>query len=205
MLSDAKHLWMRSFVGKGSQRFLDFARNDGTSWRFTETPYNVPMPESKPLVAVIMGSKSDWDTMRNAVETLDELGVLNEARVLSAHRTPDATAEFARDAADRGLRVIIAGAGGAAHLAGVIAAHTWLPVLGVPIQSKLQGLDSLLSTAQMPGGIPVGTLAIGEAGAKNAALLAAAILATSDDTIRQKLEAFRRKQSEAVLAAKLPT
>ena len=157
------------------------------------------MPESKPLVAVIMGSKSDWDTMRNAVETLDELGVPNEARVLSAHRTPDATAEFARGAVDRGLRVIIAGAGGAAHLAGVIAAHTWLPV-----QSKLQGLDSLLSTAQMPGGIPVGTLAIGEAGAKNAALLAAAILATSDDTLRQKLEAFRRKQSEAVLAAKLP-
>jgi 5-(carboxyamino)imidazole ribonucleotide mutase len=104
-----------------------------------------------------------------------------------------------------GLRVIIAGAGGAAHLAGVIAAHTWLPVLGVPIQSKLQGLDSLLSTAQMPGGIPVGTLAIGEAGAKNAALLAAAILAMSDDTLRQKLEAFRRKQSETVLAAKLPT
>ena len=166
--------------------------------------YNLPMPESKPLVAVIMGSKSDWDTMRNAVETLDGLCVTNEARVLSAHRTPDATAEFARGAADRGVRVIIAGAGGAAHLAGVIAAHTWLPVLGVPIQSKLQGLDSLLSTAQMPGGIPVGTLAIGEAGAKNAALLAAAILATSDDTIRQKLQAFRRKQSETVLAVKLP-
>ena len=187
-----------------SQRFLDFSRNDRTSWPFTENLYNLPMPESKPLVAIIMGSKSDWDTMRNAVETLDELGVPNEAHVLSAHRTPDATAEFARGAADRGLRVIIAGAGGAAHLAGVIAAHTWLPVLGVPIQSKLQGLDSLLSTAQMPGGIPVGTLAIGEAGAKNAALLAAAILATSDDTLRQKLEAFRRKQSEAVLAAKLP-
>ena len=174
------------------------------SWPFTENLYYLPMPESKPLVAVIMGSKSDWDTMRNAVETLDQLGVANEARVLSAHRTPDATAEFARGAADRGLRVIIAGAGGAAHLAGVIAAHTWLPVLGVPIQSKLQGLDSLLSTAQMPGGIPVGTLAIGEAGAKNAALLAAAILATSDDTLRQNIEAFRRKQSEAVLAAKLP-
>src|SRR5262245_49287868 len=173
------------------------------TWRLTETPYNSPMSESKFLVAVIMGSKSDWDTMRNAVETLDELGVPNEARVLSAHRTPDATAEFARSAADRGLRVIIAGAGGAAHLAGVIAAHTWLPVLGVPIQSKLQGLDSLLSTAQMPGGIPVGTLAIGEAGAKNAALLAAAILATSNDMIREKLEGFRRKQSEAVLAAKL--
>jgi 5-(carboxyamino)imidazole ribonucleotide mutase len=161
------------------------------------------MPELKPLVAVIMGSKSDWETMRHAVETLDELGVPNEARVLSAHRTPDATSEFARDAAARGLRVIIAGAGGAAHLAGVIAAYTWLPVLGVPIQSKLQGLDSLLSTAQMPGGIPVGTLAIGEAGAKNAALLAAAILATSDEAIRKKLEAFREKQSEAVLSAKL--
>ena len=162
------------------------------------------MPESKPVVAIIMGSKSDWETMRHAVETLDDLGVPNEARVLSAHRTPDATAEFARKAADRGFRVIIAGAGGAAHLAGVIAAYTWLPVLGVPIQSKLQGLDSLLSTAQMPGGIPVGTLAIGDAGAKNAALLAAAILATSDKTIRQKLEAFRKTQSEAVLSAKLP-
>src|SRR4026208_996612 len=125
------------------------------SWPFTENLYNVPMPESKPLVAVIMGSKSDWDTMKNAVETLDELGVPNEARVLSAHRTPDAWTECARGAADRGLRVIIAGAGGAAHLAGVIAAHTWLPVLGVPIQSAaLHGLDSLLSTAQMPGGIP---------------------------------------------------
>src|SRR5881397_3643541 len=162
------------------------------------------MPQPKSLVAVLMGSKSDWETMHHAVETLNELGIPNEAHVLSAHRTPDATADFARTAADRGLRVIIAGAGGAAHLAGVIAAHTWLPVLGVPIQSKLQGLDSLLSTAQMPGGIPVGTLAIGEAGAKNAALLAAAILATSDETIREKLEAFRKKQSEAVLAAKLP-
>jgi 5-(carboxyamino)imidazole ribonucleotide mutase len=161
------------------------------------------MPESKPLVAVIMGSKSDWETMRRAVETLDELAVPNEARVLSAHRTPDATTEFARGAATRGVRVIIAGAGGAAHLAGVIAAHTWLPVLGVPIQSKLQGLDSLLSTVQMPGGIPVGTLAIGEAGAKNAALLAAAMLATSDEGIRQRLETFRKKQSESVLATKL--
>src|SRR3954464_6169728 len=158
---------------------------------------------SPPLVAVVMGSTSDWETMRHAVELLDDFGVPNEHKIVSAHRTPDATAEFARGAADRGLRVIIAGAGGAAHLAGGIAAHTWLPVLGVPIQSKLQGLDSLLSTAQMPGGIPVGTLAIGEAGAKNAALLAVAILATSDDALRQELEAFRRKQSEAVLAARL--
>jgi len=162
------------------------------------------MPQPKSLVAVVMGSKSDWETMRHAVEMLDELGLPNESRVLSAHRTPDATAEFARNAADCGLRVIIAGAGGAAHLAGVIAAHTVLPVLGVPIQSKLQGLDSLLSTAQMPGGIPVGTLAIGDAGAKNAALLAAAIIATADKKLRQKLEAYRKKQSDSVLSAKLP-
>src|SRR5438477_4088724 len=148
------------------------------------------MPKTPPLVAIIMGSSSDWETMSACVKTLDQLGVANEAHVLSAHRTPDATADFARKAADRGIRVIIAAAGGAAHLAGVIAAYTWLPVLGVPIQSHLQGLDSLLSMAQMPGGIPVGTLAIGEAGAKNAALLAAAILATSDEAIRKKLEAF---------------
>lgn len=141
--------------------------------------------------------------MSKCVKTLDELGVPNEAHVLSAHRTPDATADFARKAAGRGVRVIIAAAGGAAHLAGVIAAHTWLPVLGVPMKSALNGLDSLLSTAQMPGGIPVGTLAIGEAGAKNAALLAAAILATSDEKIRAELELFRRKQTESVLAAKL--
>jgi len=164
----------------------------------------MPVQERFPVVAVVIGSKSDWETMRHSVDTLNELGIANEHHVLSAHRTPDATAEFARKAADRGVRVIVAGAGGAAHLAGVIAAHTWLPVLGVPIHSKLQGLDSLLSIAQMPGGIPVGTLAIGEAGAKNAALLAAAILATSDAKIRKNLEAFRRKQSEAVLAAKLP-
>ena len=171
--------------------------------RFDQRP-NSGMAESKSLVAVVMGSKSDWETMRHAVETLDDLGVPNEAHVLSAHRTPEQTTEFARKAANRGLRVIIAGAGGAAHLAGVIAAHTVLPVLGVPINSKLQGLDSLLSTAQMPGGIPVGTLAIGDAGAKNAALLAAAIIATHDKKLRNKLEAFRKKQSESVLAAKLP-
>src|SRR5213594_3783231 len=159
--------------------------------------------KSPALVAVVMGSASDWETMRHSVQLLDQLAVPNEHKILSAHRSPEATTDFARSAANRGLRVIIAGAGGAAHLAGVIAAHTWLPVLGVPIQSKLQGLDSLLSTAQMPGGIPVGTLAIGEAGAKNAALLAAAILATSDEAIRKKLEAFRKKQSESVLAAKL--
>jgi len=150
-----------------------------------------------------MGSKSDWEVMSKCVKTLDELGVPNEAHVLSAHRTPEATADFARKAAGRGVRVMIAAAGGAAHLAGVIAAHTWLPVLGVPMKSALNGLDSLLSTAQMPGGIPVGTLAIGEAGAKNAALLAAAILATSDKKIRTELELFRKKQTKSVLDAKL--
>ena len=124
------------------------------AWRFTETPYNLPMPESKPVVAIIMGSKSDWETMRHAAETLNALGVPNEARVLSAHRTPDATAEFARTAADRGFRVIIAGAGGAAHLAGVIAAHTWLPVLGVPIQSKLQDSTRFYRQLKCRAGFP---------------------------------------------------
>ena len=163
------------------------------------------MPKTKSLVAVLMGSASDWETMRHCVETLNELGIANEHHVLSAHRTPDATADFARQAADRGLKVIVAGAGSAAHLAGVVAGLTQLPVLGVPIPSSaLQGLDSLLSTAQMPGGIPVGTLAIGSAGAKNAALLAAAILALSDDTIRKSLEAFRKKQTEKVLAQPPP-
>lgn len=165
----------------------------------------MPDKSSAPLVAVIMGSASDWETMCHCVETLNELGLPNEYHVLSAHRTPDATADFSRAAAGRGLRVIIAAAGGAAHLAGVVAAYTWLPVLGVPIQSKaLQGLDSLLSIAQMPGGIPVGTLAIGSAGAKNAAILAASILATSDEGIRKNLEAFRKKQTDAVLAQRLP-
>jgi 5-(carboxyamino)imidazole ribonucleotide mutase len=163
------------------------------------------MPKSKALVAVVMGSKSDWETMNYCVKTLDELGVPNESHVLSAHRTPDATADFARKAAGRGLRVVIAAAGGAAHLAGVIAAYTWLPVLGVPIESHaLRGLDSLLSTAQMPGGIPVGTLAIGMAGAKNAALLAASIIGISDEEIRKNLEAFRKNQTESVLATRVP-
>ena len=163
------------------------------------------MPKTKSLVAVLMGSASDWETMRHSVEALNELGIANEHHVLSAHRTPDATADFARQAADRGLKVIVAGAGSAAHLAGVVAGLTQLPVLGVPIPSSaLQGLDSLLSTAQMPGGIPVGTLAIGSAGAKNAALLAAAILALSDDKIRKSLEAFRKKQTEKVLAQPPP-
>ncbi|MEY2504924.1 MAG: 5-(carboxyamino)imidazole ribonucleotide mutase [Verrucomicrobiota bacterium] len=162
------------------------------------------MPTSSSLVAIIMGSKSDWETMQQSVQTLDELGIPNEAHVLSAHRTPDATTELARNAADRGIRVIIAAAGGAAHLAGVVAAHTWLPVLGVPMTSALNGLDSLLSIAQMPGGIPVGTLAIGKAGAKNAALLAASIIGLTDDNVREKLLAFRKKQTDSVLAQRVP-
>src|SRR5947207_15901843 len=143
--------------------------------------------------------------MREAAKTLEEFGIEYEIDVTSAHRSPERTAEYARKAAASGVRVIIAGAGGAAHLAGVIAAHTWLPVVGVPIQSKaLQGLDSLLSIAQMPGGVPVGTLAIGSSGAKNAGLLAASILALSDDKVRKKLEAFRKKQTDAVLAQRVP-
>src|ERR1044071_4817485 len=157
------------------------------------------------LVAVIMGSTSDWETMRHAVELLDDFGVPNEHKIVSAHRTPEMMAEFARGAAERGIRVIIAGAGGAAHLPGMVAAHTWLPVLGVPVQSHaLHGMDSLLSIAQMPAGVPVGTLAIGTAGATNAGLLAASILATTDPKVRKKVEAFRKRQTEAVLAQRPP-
>jgi 5-(carboxyamino)imidazole ribonucleotide mutase len=153
-----------------------------------------------PLVGVIMGSRSDWETMRHAVETLDALGVANETRVVSAHRTPDLLFEYATAARGRGLKVIIAGAGGAAHLPGMISAKTTLPVLGVPVESKaLQGVDSLLSIVQMPAGVPVGTLAIGKAGAINAALLATAILATSDDKFASALKTFRETQTQAVL------
>lgn len=152
-----------------------------------------------------MGSTSDWETMRHAVETLQNFRVPMESRVVSAHRTPELMADFAREAAGRGVQVIIAGAGGAAHLPGMIAAHTWLPVLGVPVESRvLRGVDSLLSIVQMPGGIPVGTLAIGSAGAKNAALLAIGILALHDEDLRAALEEFRAKQTADVLAAQLP-
>lgn len=154
-----------------------------------------------PLVSVVMGSRSDWSgTMEHAAAALDLLAVPHEARVVSAHRTPDLMAEFAKSAASRGIRVIIAGAGGAAHLPGMIAAHTALPVLGVPVESKaLSGLDSLLSIAQMPAGIPVGTLAIGKAGATNAALLAASILALDDPDLAARLAAYRAKQTQLVL------
>tara|TARA_R110000868_G_scaffold8205_3_gene42665 strand:- start:255260 stop:255751 length:492 start_codon:yes stop_codon:yes gene_type:complete len=156
------------------------------------------MPQ--PLVGLIMGSKSDWDTMQHTAEMLEQLGVPFEQKVVSAHRTPDLMFEYAESAVERGLKVIIAGAGGAAHLPGMVASKTVLPVLGVPVKSKaLKGLDSLLSIAQMPAGIPVGTLAIGKAGAKNAALLAAAILGTSDAEIQAKLKAFRGKQTQTIL------
>jgi 5-(carboxyamino)imidazole ribonucleotide mutase len=157
------------------------------------------------LVGIIMGSASDWDTMRGAAETLEALGIAHEIRVVSAHRTPDLLFEYAAAARERGLKAIIAGAGGAAHLPGMTAAKTSLPVLGVPIQSKmLNGIDSLLSIAQMPAGIPVATFAIGVAGAKNAALFAAAILANENAGIRTALDAFREAQTAAVLAAPDP-
>jgi 5-(carboxyamino)imidazole ribonucleotide mutase len=162
------------------------------------------MPAS-PLVGILMGSQSDWDTMKHAADMLRKFEVLHEARVMSAHRTPDVVLEYAASAESRGLKVIIAGAGGAAHLAGVVASKTTLPILGVPIQSKaLQGLDSLLSIVQMPAGIPVATLAIGNAGATNAALLAVAILALADPALSSRLKQYRTQQAEKVLAVKLP-
>ena len=157
---------------------------------------------TQPLVGIIMGSRSDWETMRHAAETLDALGVAHETKVVSAHRTPQRLYDYATGARGRGLKVIIAGAGGAAHLPGMAAAMTDLPVLGVPVESKaLKGMDSLLSIVQMPGGIPVGTLAIGKPGAINAGLLAAAILALSDAALAERLEAWRAAQTEAVAEA----
>ncbi|MCA0912216.1 MULTISPECIES: 5-(carboxyamino)imidazole ribonucleotide mutase [Marinobacter] len=154
----------------------------------------------QPLVGLIMGSKSDWPTMEHAADMLDKLGVPYETRVVSAHRTPDLLFDYAKTAADRGLKVIIGGAGGAAHLPGMVASQTPLPVLGVPVQSKaLNGLDSLLSIVQMPGGIAVGTLAIGKAGATNAGLLAAQIVGTFDDKVRQAVEDFRKNQTQTIL------
>jgi len=163
------------------------------------------MPQdNRPLVGVIMGSKSDWSTLQHAAAMLDRFAVPHEQRVVSAHRTPQWMAEYATTAAERGLEVIIAGAGGAAHLPGMVAAHTVLPVLGVPVESRvLRGVDSLLSIVQMPAGIPVGTLAIGEAGAKNAALLAVAILANSRPELREQLRRFREEQTADVLGQTL--
>jgi 5-(carboxyamino)imidazole ribonucleotide mutase len=161
-------------------------------------------PSDRPLVGILMGSKSDWKVMKNASETLEKFGVSSESRVLSAHRTPRETSEYVSTAADRGLEVLIAGAGGAAHLAGVAAAHTTLPVLGVPMESpSLKGLDSLLSTVQMPGGIPVATFSIGKPGAINAALFAVAILAGKRPDLGRKLAEFRAEQSAKILQEKL--
>ena len=159
-----------------------------------------------PLVAIVMGSKSDWDTMRHADQTLTDFGVPHESRVMSAHRSPALASEFATNASKRGIEVMIAAAGGAAHLAGVIAAHTTLPVLGVPMKSDaLNGMDSLLATVQMPAGIPVGTLAIGKPGAINAALFAIAILANSRPELRSQLESFRKEQEEKIRNTTLET
>ena len=159
---------------------------------------------ARPLVSIIMGSRSDWPTMEIASQTLDEFGVPHETKIVSAHRTPDLLFEFAKGAEERGIEVIIAGAGGAAHLPGMCASQTVLPVLGVPVESKaLKGLDSLLSIAQMPAGVPVGTLAIGQPGARNAALLAISILANSRPELRKKLHAFRSKQTKTVLKSTL--
>jgi 5-(carboxyamino)imidazole ribonucleotide mutase len=161
----------------------------------------MPSAPKTPLVGIIMGSKSDWEAMSNTAKTLDALGIAYEVNVMSAHRTPELVDEYVGSAEKRGLEVIIAGAGGAAHLAGVAAARTILPVLGVPVQSKaLSGIDSLLSTVQMPGGVPVGTLAIGSSGATNAALLAAAILANKYPDVRKALRRFREEQTKALLA-----
>jgi 5-(carboxyamino)imidazole ribonucleotide mutase len=164
----------------------------------------MPEPESV-LVSIIMGSKSDWETMRHAEEILNQFGVVSECRIVSAHRTPQWLAEFATTAESRGIEVVIAGAGGAAHLPGMAAAQTILPVLGVPVESHaLRGMDSLLSIVQMPAGVPVGTLAIGKAGATNAALLAIAMLANSRPELREKLRQFRQRQTERVLGETLP-
>jgi len=180
------------------ERFLKFARIR------TNTNEVILNMADKPLVGILMGSKSDWETMKNVADTLEQFQIGYEKRVLSAHRTPDEALKYAETAEARGLKCIIAGAGGAAHLAGVLAAKTTLPILGVPMQSKaLQGLDSLLSIVQMPGGIPVATFAIGNAGATNAALFAVAMLALNDPAIAQKLKQFREKQTRTVLEAEL--
>lgn len=168
----------------------------------SQKPDPVPVampPAALPPVAIIMGSQSDWDTMSGAADILDALAIAHDCRIVSAHRTPDRLVEFAKGAVDAGFKIIIAGAGGAAHLPGMVASMTRLPVLGVPVSSKaLSGLDSLLSIVQMPGGVPVGTLAIGPAGAKNAGLLAASILATTDPALAQRLDAWRAAQSASV-------
>jgi len=189
-----REMGRRGDGGQKAKRLSEHASAFSPSPRLPVSPSS-----SAPLVAVVMGSKSDWETMRHADQTLTDFGVAHECGVMSAHRTPGLAVEFASSAESRGLEVIIAAAGGAAHLAGVIAAHTLLPVLGVPMKSDaLSGLDSLLSTVQMPAGIPVGTLAIGKSGAINAALLAIAILANNRPELRKRLHAFRQEQDRKV-------
>jgi len=179
-------------------------KRSGKSGNKSKSNPNSAIPNPKSLVAIIMGSQSDWDTMRNASETLTQFGVPHECKVISAHRSPSLASEFSSTAEQRGLEVIIGAAGGAAHLAGVLAAHTTLPVLGVPMRSEaLNGLDSLLATVQMPGGIPVATLAIGKPGAVNAALFAVAILANSRPELREKLHRFREVQEAKIRATVL--
>ena len=201
MFENKPSLW--TFLAHSGCAEVPCARLLTSARQFPNYP-PVPFNSSNPLISVVMGSKSDWDTMGHASEMLDLLEIPHERRVISAHRTPDLMAQYAREAAGRGLRVIIAGAGGAAHLPGMIAAFTWLPVLGVPVESRaLKGLDSLLSISQMPGGVPVGTLAIGPAGAKNAAILSASILALSDEGVKARLEGFRLQQTTEVLRTTL--
>lgn len=188
----------REYSQRGAPGYGKLARS------MSEEIHNPPGAIRSPLVAVVMGSQSDWQTMRAAHEILEQFGIAHECDIVSAHRTPQKLADFSAEAEARGLEVIIAGAGGAAHLPGMIAAQTPVPVLGVPVQSRaLSGMDSLLSIAQMPGGVPVGTLAIGEAGAKNAALLAIAILSNSRPELRAKLNEFRAQQTQKVLDTKL--
>jgi 5-(carboxyamino)imidazole ribonucleotide mutase len=182
-----------------------FVQNQESQIEFYPRAAPMPAAPPTPLVGVIMGSKSDWETMRHAAEMLQQFGVAHECQIVSAHRTPDWMCEYAKTAESRGLEVIVAGAGGAAHLPGMVASQTVLPVLGVPVQSKtLSGLDSLLSIVQMPGGIPVGTLAIGEAGAKNAGLLAVRILASTRPELRKKLHAYHADLSAKVRQESLP-
>jgi 5-(carboxyamino)imidazole ribonucleotide mutase len=192
--------------GRGEGRFPHLLRSSAPLLLCSSAVGRIPPMTSreKPLVAILMGSKSDWETMRHAGETLARFGVASESRVLSAHRSPDALADFVRTAEDRGIEVLIAGAGGAAHLAGAVAANTILPVLGVPIDSSaLKGLDALLATVQMPAGVPVATFTIGKTGVINAALQAVAILAGSRPDLKEKLKTYRREQAAKILSEKL--
>src|ERR671918_931195 len=194
---------MKVMTSSRPKDFTHSTASAGSRWTRESSMAKKEKAGNTPLVAVIMGSQSDWETMRHADETLTKFGIDHECRVISAHRSPSLAAEYGSTVESRGLEVVIAAAGGAAHLAGVLAAHTTLPVLGVPMSSALNGLDSLLATVQMPGGIPVATFAIGKAGATNAALLAIAILANSRPELKQKLRDFRAEQEKKIRATTL--